>query len=161
MATKLFTPPSLAPSDGNLPERRSQALRQLERIVVGPEMDKKETWLFVEHMTVEGGHLDAILAQRTDHRVHLFGGDHKITRYRCLAATCGLEVDNDGSAHGWRDRRAAFGNRVLARDRELIDATIDLSLHPDGLVQLVGVEFDFRCLGCLRYRGHKRCLAFG
>ena len=48
----------LASRDGNLPKRRLQALRQLERIVVGPKMNEEEKRLLVEHMAVDGRHLD-------------------------------------------------------------------------------------------------------
>jgi hypothetical protein len=40
-----------------------QAFRQLDRIVISPEMDEKETRLLVEHMAVDGRRLDAVLAQ--------------------------------------------------------------------------------------------------
>jgi hypothetical protein len=44
--------------------------------------------------------------------------------------------------HGGWNWRAALGDRVLPRHRELVDAAIDLSLHADGLVQGQRVKVD-------------------
>src|ERR1700687_1360923 len=97
-------------------------------------MDEKETWLFAEHMAVDSGHLDAVLAQGADHRIDLLGGYDKVAGDRRLVAASGLEVDHDGGAHGRRNRLAVLRNRVPARHRELIDAAIDFALHADGRV---------------------------
>ena len=50
----------LVPRNGDLRKRRLQTFSQLHRIVVGPEMHKEETGLFVEHVAVEGRYLDAV-----------------------------------------------------------------------------------------------------
>ena len=52
----------LAPRDRDLLKCCLQPLRQLLRIVIGPEVNEEEAWLLVQHMAVDGRHLDAIFA---------------------------------------------------------------------------------------------------
>ena len=51
-----------APRDCDLLKRRLQPLRQLRRIVIGPEVNEEEAWLLVQHMAVDCRDLDAIFA---------------------------------------------------------------------------------------------------
>ena len=47
--------------DGSLVERRAHAPRQLQGVVIGPEVDEEHAGLLVEHMAVDRGHLDVAL----------------------------------------------------------------------------------------------------
>ena len=105
----------LAPRDSDLRKRCLKAFCQFDRIVVGPEVDKKETWLFIEHVIVDSGHLNAVLAQGSNHRIKFRGGHYEVAGY-CRLVTAGrLEVDPDGSTHGRWNRNAILGDRLLAR----------------------------------------------
>ena len=55
-------------------------------------MDKKEPRLFVKHVGMDRRHLDAVLAKGPDQRVNLFGRDHKVACYRCLAPPVGWKL---------------------------------------------------------------------
>jgi hypothetical protein len=74
-----------------------QTYSQLDRIVVGPEMDKKETGLFVEHVAVNGGHLNAVVMQGADQRIHFVGDYDEVTGDR------GLPISRDSMAAKSRD----------------------------------------------------------
>src|SRR6516162_7630312 len=76
-----------------LVERGAKAFRQLQRIVVGPEVQKKESWLLVQHVTVDCRHFDAICKKRLDYRVDLITRQHKIASDRRFAAAGRLEID--------------------------------------------------------------------
>src|SRR5215207_492222 len=52
-----------APLARSLFESSAQALRQFDRIVVGPEMHEDQSRLFAQHVAVNGRYLDAIAAQ--------------------------------------------------------------------------------------------------
>ena len=100
----------LVPRDGDLRKRCLQTFSQLDRIVVGPEMDKKETGLFVEHVAVNGRHLNAVVMQGADQRIHFVGDYDEVTGDRGLPISCGLEVDSDGGTHGWWNWHAILGD---------------------------------------------------
>ena len=59
-------------------------------------MHEVQPRLFVEHMAVKGGYLDAVLTQRLDDGVHFIGDQNEIARYRGLAGAGRLEVDPGG-----------------------------------------------------------------
>src|SRR5882757_6595027 len=59
-------------------ERGTQALGELDRVVIRPEMHEEEPRLFVQHVTVERRDVDAMRPQCGDHRVHLVAGQHEI-----------------------------------------------------------------------------------
>src|SRR6516162_9554533 len=82
-----------------LVECRAQSLGQLHGIVVCPEMHEEQPRLLVEHMAVDRGYLDAVRAQRLDHRIDLVSGEHEIAGDGGLAAAGGLEIDACGHAH--------------------------------------------------------------
>src|SRR5207244_10755367 len=54
------------------------SLRQLARIVIRPEMHEEKARLVVEHVVMQGGHLDAVVAQCLHDRRHFL--DRKSTR---------------------------------------------------------------------------------
>jgi hypothetical protein len=138
-----------------LVERGPQSLGELHGVVVGPEVHEDETGLLGEHVAVDRRHLDAVLPQRLDHRVHLFPCQHEVAGDGGLAAAGRLEAD--GRCHtggsGGRELHSVLGDRIAARHRELIDAAIGLPLDADDLIELGGVEIDRRRRG----RGRRRC----
>src|SRR5262245_27933202 len=74
--------------------------------------------------------------------------ERKIIAAARSACGCVLKVDHGGSSHSGWNRHAAIGDRVLARNRELIDATIDLPLRTDGAIQGCRVQVDLCGLSC-------------
>src|SRR5258705_10594562 len=109
---------------------------------MSPEVKEEQPWLFVQHVAVDGGNLDAVRSQCLDHRVHLVAGENEIPGDSCLAAADGLKAD--GYRHAHRPDRghlhAIFGDRITARHGELIDTTVRLSVDADDLIKLCGVE---------------------
>ena len=79
--------PYLSLLDLHVVERGAQPSCELLRIVVAPEMHEEQARLVVEHVVVDRGHLDAVRAQRLQHRIDLVGGEHEIARDRRLAAS--------------------------------------------------------------------------
>jgi hypothetical protein len=63
------------------------------QVIICPEIHEEETWLIVQHVIVDGCHLDAACAQGAQHRIHLGGGENEIAGDRSLAVARGLEVD--------------------------------------------------------------------
>jgi hypothetical protein len=74
-------------------------------VVVRPEVHEEEPRLLVEHMTVQRGHLDAVLPQGPDHRVHLVAEQHEVGRRLAVAgrleadAGCEPEQSRRGQRH--------------------------------------------------------------
>ena len=48
-------------------QRRSQSLGELLRILVRPEVHEEEARLLLQHVAVQCGDLDAVIAQRFQH----------------------------------------------------------------------------------------------
>ena len=115
-------------------------------------MHKERSRLIVQHVIVQRGHLDARIAQRGQHRFHLLRFQHEIAGDRGLAATCRLEIDSRGGAHGGRHRHAIVDDRVATRDAELQHAADGIALAADHLLDLLGVEIRFRRRRCARCR---------
>src|SRR4051794_8370779 len=88
-----MTPCRLALGYLHLIESLTQTPRELAGVVIGPEVHEEQPRLIVEHVVVHGCHLDAVPAERLEHRVHLVGGQHEVARDRSLAAAGRLEVD--------------------------------------------------------------------
>src|SRR6266566_3546730 len=55
-------------------EPAAEPARQLDRIRHGPEVHEEEPRLVVQHVVVQGRHLDPVSPERANHRVHLVGG---------------------------------------------------------------------------------------
>ena len=83
----------LALLDVDLVESSAQALGELLRVIIGPEVHEEKARLLIQHVAVQCGHLDAIVTQRFEDRIDLLSSQHKITGDRCLAAPGRLEVD--------------------------------------------------------------------
>jgi hypothetical protein len=76
-----------------LVERRPHVAGKFYRVVIGPKVDEEHPRLFVEHVTVDRGHLDIAGAQRADQRIDLVAGDQEIAGDGGLSATGRLEID--------------------------------------------------------------------
>src|SRR5882757_9803304 len=129
---------------GRLVECSAQASGKFQRIVTGPEMEEEQPRLFVQHVAVDGGYVDAVCSQCFDYRIHLVAGENEIPGDSCLAATGGLKTDGYRHAHrpDRADLHAIFRDWVTARHGELIDTAVRLSFDADDLIQLRGVEID-------------------
>jgi hypothetical protein len=66
-------------------ERRAKAIRELHGVIVSPEVNEKRARLFADHVVMDGGHLDPIVAQRRDERI-------EFARYRRLAPPVGWKL---------------------------------------------------------------------
>src|SRR5262245_5959617 len=86
--------------DRGLVERRAQALRQLQGIIVGPEMAEEQTWLLVQHVAVQGGYLDPVTSQGLDDGVDLVGRQNEVAGDRRFTAARRLEADRFSDSHG-------------------------------------------------------------
>ena len=62
------------------------------RIVIRPEMHEEEARLFVQHMIMQGGHLDAVLAQRAQDRIDLGRRQYEVPGDCSLAAAGRLKI---------------------------------------------------------------------
>src|ERR671933_905694 len=131
-----------APFHLHLVEGGAKPLGELLRIVVRPEMHEEEARLLAEHVVVQGRDLDAVLAKRAEHRVHLVGREHEIARDGRLAAPGRLEIDGDRGAHRLRHLYAVIPDRLGAHHAHLIDAAIDLALAAEGLVERRDIEIN-------------------
>ena len=107
-------------------------------------MKEEQPRLFVQHVAVDGGYVDAVRSQRSDHRIHLVAGENEISGDGCLAATGGLKTDGYRHAHRPHraDLHAIFHDWITAWHGELIDAAVCLSFDADDLIKLCGVEID-------------------
>src|SRR5438105_2307680 len=65
-------------SQADLVQRRSQSLGELLRVIVRPEVHKEEPRLLLQHVTVQRGDLDAVVAQCFQHWIDLFRGEHEV-----------------------------------------------------------------------------------
>ena len=106
-------------------------------------MHEEEPRLFLQHVTVERGHLDAV-ARSALMTGFTSSGQDEVPGDRGFAAAGRLEVDGRRDPHGAgrSDLHAAFHDRVAARHRELIDAAVRLALDADDLFELRGIEVD-------------------
>src|SRR5437764_12799913 len=74
-------------------ECRMEAAGQLGRVVVRPEMHEEKSRRLLQHVAVDGRHLDTIGAQGAEHRIHLAANEYKVTSDGGLAPACRLEID--------------------------------------------------------------------
>src|SRR5438046_8940783 len=77
-----------------LVERGAQSPGKFQRIVMGPEMKEEQSRLFVQHVAMDGGHVDSACPQRLDHGIHLIARQNKVSGDSRLAAAGRLEVDS-------------------------------------------------------------------
>src|SRR3954452_13075112 len=99
-------------------------------------MHEEEPRLLVQHVTMQGGHFDAVRPQRHDHRIDLVAGQHEVAGDGRLAVSGRLEIDGDCDAHrgDGGQQHAVFGYRVAPLHVELVDASVGLALDTDDLV---------------------------
>src|SRR5262245_24498749 len=64
--------------DVHMVQGRAQPCRQLQRVVVSPEVHEEHPRLLGQHVAVQGRDLNAVSLQSLDHRIHLLGGEHEI-----------------------------------------------------------------------------------
>src|SRR5262249_18323450 len=126
-----------------LVEGGAQPLGELQRVVIGPEMQEDDSRLLRQHVAVNGGYVDALGAERPDHVDDLRADEGKVARDRCLAATGRLEIDAGGSAHDRRaDRHSLLRDRIAAGYVDSIDTAIVGALATQDLIDLRSVEVD-------------------
>src|SRR5450759_1791491 len=114
-------------------------------------MKEEQSRLLVEHVAMDGGHVDAVRPQRLDDWIHLIAGKNEISGDSRLATTGRLEVNCNRHAHwpDWAHLHSAFHDRIATRHVELIDAAVGLSFGANQLVELRSVEIDRGCrTGC-------------
>src|SRR5439155_13903664 len=107
-------------------------------------MKEEQPRLLVQHVAMNGRHLDAVRPQGIDNGVHLTAGKNKIPGDRRLAAAGRLKVDccrDTHRPHGG-NLHSALGDWVAAWDAKLINATVGLAFDTNDLVELRGVEID-------------------
>src|ERR1700736_877386 len=107
-------------------------------------MKEKQPRLFVQHMAVDGGYVDAVRSQGPDDGIHLVAGQNEIPGDRRFAGTGGLKTDRYRHAHrpDRTDLHAILRDRITARHGKLIDAAVRLPFDADDLIKLCGVEID-------------------
>src|SRR5215213_5347465 len=89
---------------------------------------------------MQRGHLNRTLAQGANDRVDLASQQHEVARNRRLALARGLEIDGRARAHGRWHLHAVLGNRLRARDAELVDAARLSAPVAQGRVDLLGID---------------------
>src|SRR5262249_30069937 len=131
-------------SSRSLTERRTQPARELERVIIGPEVHEEETRLLNEHVAMQGGDLDSVLPQRLDYGIDLDVEQNEVAGYGGLAAACRLKIDRGSYTQGagWIELRAVFADHAASRHRHLIHASVRLSLGADDLIDLSRVKID-------------------
>src|SRR5262249_35061936 len=110
-------------------QRLAQPLRQLQGVVVRPEVHEEQPGLLGQHVAVDRRDLDPVRPQGLDHRVDLLANEHEVARDRSLAAAARLEVDSGGdTAWPWRNKRySMLGNGIAPRYRKLENPAIRLT----------------------------------
>src|SRR6059036_715864 len=146
--------------DVHLVQRGTEPVRQLERVAVRPEMHEKEARAVGQHMAVKGRDGDAVVAQGSDHGVHLIPDQDEVPGNRRLAPTGRLDVDRRRETHrGW-NVDAIRRDLLCPRHADLIHAAVDLPVIAEDLPDLGGVDAE----ASGRYRrggGTERCLGEG
>src|SRR4051795_6878349 len=93
-ASSRWRAPRLALRKIDMRQRRLQPGRELQGIVMRPEMHEVEARLLADHVIVQRRHLDAILPYGFHHRRDFFVGQNEIAGNRCLAAAERLKIDS-------------------------------------------------------------------
>src|SRR5207248_6377936 len=112
----------------DLRKRGSQAARQLVHVVVGPEVHEEQPRLVIEHMVVNRGDLDAVVAQRLHYGVDFLRNQYEVARDCGLASPGGLKVDGVRRTHCLMHIHPAMLDLLRTRDTDLVDAATDLAL---------------------------------
>src|SRR6476619_1294046 len=82
----------LALCAGCLVECSAKPPGKFQRIVIGPEVKEVQPWLLVQHVAMDGGHLDATCPQCLDDGIYLITDKNKIAGNGSLAAAGRLEI---------------------------------------------------------------------
>src|SRR6267142_4227321 len=129
-------------------ERGPQPLRELLGLIICPEMHEEKMWRIIDHVTVKCRHLDPMLAKRLHDRIDFGAQEHEISCNRCPTATSRLEVDGDSRAQRrWNDH-TSLGDRLCARNAELINTTVRRTLESERLLQSSRVQIGRRWWCC-------------
>src|SRR5438046_10363990 len=99
-------------------------------------MKEEQPRLLVQHMTMNGRHLDAVGPQRIDNGVHLTAGKNKIPGDSRLATAGRLEVDRCRDTH-WSDGgnlHSGLHDRIAPRHSELVDTATGFAFAADQLI---------------------------
>src|SRR5215216_389162 len=139
----------------------AQALSELKRIVVRPEMHENQPGLLGQHVAMNCRHFDATLSERFDNRIDFSSNQHEVAGNGGLAAAGRLEVDCRRYSHrtGRSNLHSILIHRIAPRYAELVDTTVCLSLRANDLIELGGIEVNGRRRRWSR-RGGKGSLAF-
>src|SRR5437879_2530179 len=105
-------------------------------------MHEEEPRLLIEHVVVDGGHLDPVLPERLQYRGHLLGDQNEVAGNRRLAAAGRLKVDGLPGAHRRWHRHPAILDRFGTGNAELVNAAIVLALSAKGLIDRGSVDID-------------------
>src|SRR3954464_2631566 len=128
-------------------------MRQLHRIVVRPEMHEIKPRFLIEHVAVQRRNLNSVLTQGFDYGIDFAAKQHEIASDRGLSSSCRLEVERRSHPHRSGYFHSVFVNAFSSRNTELVNAAVIFALPPQSSVDLVGVQFYFRCCGCSARRG--------
>ena len=101
---------------------------QIESILIRPEVDVQEMRRIGQHVTVQRGDVDALLAQSLKDRRDFFGNQGKVTCNGGSAITGRLKIDGSGDAHRWRDHLVPIRNGFRAGNAILVDPVSSLAL---------------------------------
>src|SRR5206468_3705266 len=109
-----------------LVERGLEGLRQLDRVVVAPEVHVEEPRCIHETVVMQRRHVDAVLPEGPGYSVHLLVEEHKVPGDGCLAIRGRLKVHHRYHSHGGQQWLPHLGDRFGAGRRHLEDAGSDV-----------------------------------
>jgi hypothetical protein len=64
----------------------AKAIRELDCVVIRPEVDEERAWVVANHVIVDRRHLDPVVTKRRDERIELARKGDEISGDRRLAA---------------------------------------------------------------------------
>src|SRR5215510_8015789 len=101
-----------------------QATRELDRIVVRPEVHVEQPRGVAQAVIVQRRRLDTVLPKRLGDAIHLTGDEDEIAGDRRLAVAGGLEVERRIDALAGQQLHAVLGDLLRARRAELQYAVV-------------------------------------
>src|ERR1043166_3294704 len=117
-----------------LVEGRAEAVRQFRSIIVSPEMHEEESGFFIQHVTMQGSHQNAILPKYLDHGIDFAPKQNEVAGNRGTSAARGLEVDSSRYAHRRRGLHVMLANGFGTCHRKLVNAAVIFSFAAQCLV---------------------------
>src|SRR6266508_6688960 len=136
-------------------DRQGQRAGQGDAAADGPEVQVEQARFVVEGMVVQLDDGDAAAAQGHDHVLDLVGGHREVAVDRRLAVADGLEADRRSHPHGGRGDPPVHGDRLVAREGELVDPAVVRARRAERGVDAGGVQVERRRRGG---RGRRRGL---